>query len=41
MCFWSCRPDLEIGAEDIAWVAEQLMKHGNREAWDAGVRLCR
>jgi hypothetical protein len=40
-CFWSCRPDLEIGAEDIAWVAEQLMKHGNREAWNAGVRLCR
>ena len=41
MCFWSCRPDLEIGADDVAWVAEQLMKYGNREAWHVGARLCR
>lgn len=40
-CFWSCRPDLEIGASDVPWVAEQLMKHGNRKAWMAGARLCR
>lgn len=40
-CFWSYRPDLEIGAADVPWVAEQLMKHGNREAWGAGARLCR
>lgn len=40
-CFWSYRPDLEIGAADVSWVAEQLMKHGNRAAWRAGVRLCR
>jgi hypothetical protein len=40
-CFWSYRPDLEIGAADVPWVAEQLMKHGNREAWHAGARLCR
>jgi hypothetical protein len=40
-CFWSYRPDLEIGAADVPWVAEQLMKHGNREAWQAGARLCR
>jgi hypothetical protein len=40
-CFWSCRPDLVIGADDVAWVAEQLMKHGNREAWRVGARLCR
>jgi hypothetical protein len=40
-CFWSYRPDLVIGQEDVAWVAEQLMKHGNREAWTAGARLCR
>lgn len=40
-CFWSYRPDLEIGIEDVAWVAEQLMKHGNREAWRVGARLCR
>lgn len=40
-CFWSYRPDLEIGLADVGWVAEQLMKHGNREAWLAGARLCR
>ena len=40
-CFWSYRPDLVIGASDIAWVAEQLMKHGNREAWRTGAKLCR
>jgi len=40
-CFWSYRPDLEIGVADVPWVAEQLMKHGNREAWRAGARLCR
>ena len=40
-CFWSCRPDLVIGAADVPWVAEQLMKHGNREAWCVGAKLCR
>ena len=40
-CFWSYRPDLEIGAADVPWVAEQLMKHGNRDAWRTGARLCR
>lgn len=40
-CFWSCRPDLVIAAADVPWVAEQLMKHGNREAWLAGAKLCR
>lgn len=40
-CFWSYRPDLTIGSEDIDWVAEQLMKHGNREAWLLGRKLCR
>jgi hypothetical protein len=41
MCFWSYRPDLVIRAEDVAWVGEQLMKHGDREAWRIGARLCR
>jgi hypothetical protein len=41
MCFSSCRPDLEIESSDVAWVAEQLMRHGNREAWLAGAKLCR
>lgn len=40
-CFWSYRPDLTIGVDDVAWVAEQLMKHGNREAWLIGRKLCR
>lgn len=40
-CFWSYRSDLVIGAGDVAWVAEQLMKHGGREAWEVGRRLCR
>jgi hypothetical protein len=40
-CFWSYRPDLEIGIEDVRWVAEQLMKRGNRDAWEAGAKLCR
>lgn len=40
-CFWSYRPDLEIGLDDVEWVAETLMKHGNREAWEIGRRLCR
>ena len=39
-CFWSYRPDLIIGLDDVAWVAEQLMKHGNREAWRVGAKLC-
>ena len=40
-CFWSYRPDLVIGVDDVPWVAEQLMKHGNREAWRIGAKLCR
>lgn len=40
MCFWSCRPDLQIGLSDVPWVAEQLMKHGDRAAWRIGARLC-
>jgi hypothetical protein len=39
-CFWSHRPDLEIGMEDVEWVARQLMKHGDREAWLIGKSLC-
>ena len=40
-CFWSYKADLLITREDVAWVAEQLMKHGNRDAWRVGSRLCR
>lgn len=38
-CFSSCPPDLGITATDVPWVAEQLMKHGNRDAWRVGAKL--
>ena len=40
-CFWSSPPDLVITAADVPWVAEQLMRHGGREAWRKGAALCR
>jgi hypothetical protein len=40
-CFWSYRPDLRVTAVDVPWVAENLRKHGNREAWKVADRLCR
>lgn len=40
-CFWSYRRDLSIGIDDVPWIAEQLMKHGNREAWGIAGMLCR
>lgn len=40
LCFWSYRPDLKIGMDDVEWVAETLMKHGNRQAWRIGRSLC-
>ncbi|MBD3220312.1 hypothetical protein GF314_03640 [bacterium] len=40
-CFWSSPPDLEIGADDVAWVAEQLKRHGGLEAWRKASQLCR
>jgi len=40
-CFWSYRPDLHLGLADVSWVAEQLMRYGNRQAWRVGARLCR
>jgi hypothetical protein len=40
-CFWSYRPDLMIGIADVPWVAEQLMRQGNRDAWRIGRSLCR
>lgn len=40
-CFWSYRRDLVIHADDVSWVAEQLRKQGNREAWRVAAKLCR
>ena len=39
-CFWSYRPDVHIGLEDVEWVADTLMKNGNLEAWRVGRSLC-
>lgn len=40
-CFWSYDPDYRITAADVPWVAEQLRKHGGREAWNKAAELCR
>jgi hypothetical protein len=40
-CFWSFDPDYRIAPSDIAWVAEQLRKHGGRDAWEVASKLCR
>lgn len=40
-CFWSSPSDLEIRLDDVPWVAEQLRKYGDRQAWRIGARLCR
>jgi hypothetical protein len=40
-CFWSYDPDYLVTLKDIPWVADQLMKHGGRDAWEVGARLCR
>ena len=39
-CFWSFKPDYTIGASDVAWVAQQLRKHGGRDAWEVARKLC-
>jgi hypothetical protein len=40
-CFWSFDPAYRVGASDIPWVAEQLRRHGGRDAWNAAEALCR
>ena len=39
-CFWSFDPDYRIGPSDVAWVAEQLRRHGGRDAWNTATTLC-
>ena len=39
-CFWSFDPAYEVHAPDVAWVAEQLKRHGDRKAWILGMKLC-
>jgi hypothetical protein len=40
-CFWSSPRTYVVTADDIPWVARQLMTHGGREGWRIGGRLCR
>jgi len=40
-CFWSYDPDYEIGESDVAWVAERLMRNGDRVAWAVAAKLSR
>lgn len=40
-CFWSFDPNYCIGAKDVSWVADQLKRNGNREAWRLAAKLCR
>lgn len=40
-CFWSFDPAYVVRAEDIPWIARQLMTHGGREGWEQGAKLCR
>jgi hypothetical protein len=40
-CFWSYNPRYRVGLSDVAWVAEQLRRHGRRDAWEAAGKLCR
>jgi hypothetical protein len=39
-CLWSYAPDRRVGPADVAWVAEQVRRHGGRDAWDVAARLC-
>ena len=41
-CFWSSPKDYLVKAEDIPWVARQLMTYGGRDGWWIGASLlCR
>lgn len=39
LCFWSYNPTYRVTADDIPWVAEQLMRQGNLDAFRVGSRL--
>jgi hypothetical protein len=38
LCFWSYA-DLEVTPANVAWVADQLRRNGNRAAWQKGARI--
>ncbi len=41
ICFWSSPKNYVVTADDVPWVAKQLMTHGGRDGWSIGGRLCR
>jgi hypothetical protein len=40
-CFWSYDPNLNITINDVAWVGQQLLKHGGMSLAPLGKKLCR
>lgn len=40
-CFWSSPKEFQAGKDDIAWIVEQLKRHGGRSGWSRAERLCR
>ena len=40
-CFWSFDPYYRVGSSDVTWVADQLRRHGGRDAWETAQKLCR
>ena len=40
-CFWSSPEDFQAGKDDIAWIIDQLKRHGGRAGWNRAERLCR
>jgi len=40
-CFWPFDPDFLVGIDDVQWVADRLKRHGGRDAWLIGSKLCR
>ena len=40
-CFWSFDPAYLITSKDLDWVVQQLKRHGDQSAWEAGEKLCR
>ena len=40
-CFWSYRPDAEIGEADIQWVIRELRHYGGARGYQAVAEICR
>jgi hypothetical protein len=37
-CFWSYK-DLTVSRSNVAWIAEQLRRNGNRAAWQRAAQI--